>query len=281
MYNSRAMQNKQKPLNVTEYMGINSPELKELVDDLFGKKKYSIKDVESSHESSSQKYRTINHWSQKGLINQHQEDTGKWHKFTFIDLFEMLIYEELRKIGFPLEKLLKVKSYLSEDSNLCIDVLEEEMPLSVLGHKALQVVLGGHVFITVDQGVKTVEFSPYQNLVEQLKSPSGGHDELYQDDNAVVIIDLRKILNGLDITCKQNDDKFTQLMTELFDKHVDKEITIRQNETGELGKVESTHIKDLDKEQNINELVNAPDRKTTIYSDENGAHKVKIQKKLK
>jgi DNA-binding transcriptional MerR regulator len=273
--------NKETSLDITEYMGINTPALQNLIYDILGEKRYSVKSITSSHKNPSQKYRTINHWSKKGLISQHQDGSGKWHKFTFIDLVELLIYEELRKIGFPLAKLLKVKPYLSEDSGFFVTVLNKKIQLSLLGHKTLQVILGAQLFITINQAVSLVEFSALSSLVDQLQSSSRAYDMLYQENNAVIIIDLARILDGLGIVCEQNNDKYKQLTKELFDEPVDKEIIIRQNKLGELGKIETTHIKDLDKEQNIKELIDTPGQTTTFHANQDGARQVKIKKELK
>lgn len=281
MYNNRAMKNKAKSLNITEDMGINTPELQRWVYEIFNEKNYSIKNITTSHTSRSQRYRTINHWSQKGLINQHQDSSGKWHKFSYVDLLEILIYEELRKIGFPLTKLLKVRSWLSKEKNLHVEALGEKIPLTTLGHKALQTILGGHTLITVDQEVKAVAFTDLPNLIAQLRDPAESHDELYQGNNAVVIVDLRKILNGLGLACKEGSDKHSKLFAELYDTQADKEVVIRQDKTGKFGKIESTHFKDFEKEQNINKLVRTPNQETTFRSNSDGNLRIKIKKNIK
>lgn len=61
-------------------------------------------------------YREINTWSKKGVINPAQEDNG-WRKFSFIDNIWVQVVLKLRKFGYPLKNLKKIKDRILEDGS--------------------------------------------------------------------------------------------------------------------------------------------------------------------
>lgn len=62
-------------------------------------KKFTIKDTDST-------YRVINHWSKLGLFEDAREEENKgWRKFSLVDMVWLKVLMELRKFGFPLEKI--------------------------------------------------------------------------------------------------------------------------------------------------------------------------------
>ena len=55
-------------------------------------------------------YRIINHWQEYGLIEDSRPDGKGWRKFSITDVIWLHILTELRKFGFSIENLKKVKS---------------------------------------------------------------------------------------------------------------------------------------------------------------------------
>lgn len=53
-------------------------------------------------------YRIINHWEEKGLLPKREGDEG-WRKFSYVELVWMKAISRLRKLGFPIAKIVKVK----------------------------------------------------------------------------------------------------------------------------------------------------------------------------
>jgi len=62
-----------------------------------------------SISSTSQSYRVINHWSQEGLLLKQKGRGSGWRKFSLIDIIWIGIIGDLRKIGYPLDKIKSVK----------------------------------------------------------------------------------------------------------------------------------------------------------------------------
>lgn len=70
-------------------------------------KRYSSKELGES-------YRVINHWTDLGLLPDDRNESSQWRKFSIIDLVWVLIVQELREYGFPLEKIKEARSTLFE-----------------------------------------------------------------------------------------------------------------------------------------------------------------------
>jgi len=68
-------------------------------------KKYTIQDTETT-------YRVVNNWSSAGLLEENRENHNQWRKFNIVDLVWLYIITELRKLGFPLEKIRKARETL-------------------------------------------------------------------------------------------------------------------------------------------------------------------------
>lgn len=58
--------------------------------------------------------RTANNWKKKKLIQDSRKDKKGWHKFSFINVFQLLIYIELRNFAFPLEQIADVAAALTD-----------------------------------------------------------------------------------------------------------------------------------------------------------------------
>lgn len=57
-------------------------------------------------------YRTINSWSEAGLLLGENERDNGWRKFSFLDLLWLEVIKELRAVGFGLEKIAVLKDCL-------------------------------------------------------------------------------------------------------------------------------------------------------------------------
>jgi DNA-binding transcriptional MerR regulator len=71
-------------------------------------KKYPVSKTDAS-------YRTINSWSEAGLLLEEEDRNNGWRKFSILDLVWLEILKELRAIGFGLEKLQVLKKCLFEN----------------------------------------------------------------------------------------------------------------------------------------------------------------------
>lgn len=68
--------------------------------DKLNDKKYTVKDSDIS-------YRAINHWSEKGIIQEDRKKTG-WRKFSVLDLIWLKTLQKLRDFGFSIEQLKRL-----------------------------------------------------------------------------------------------------------------------------------------------------------------------------
>ena len=72
-------------------------------------KRYTAKEADAS-------YRTLNHWSELGLIEDDRKKEKGWRKFSTIEVVWLHIIAELRKFGLSIEQLLNVKASLDKES---------------------------------------------------------------------------------------------------------------------------------------------------------------------
>lgn len=63
-------------------------------------------------------YRSINHWTEQGLLDDHRTENSKWRKLSFKDLIWLRILTELRKFGLPLDKLKETYKTLAPTRSL-------------------------------------------------------------------------------------------------------------------------------------------------------------------
>lgn len=59
-------------------------------------------------------YRIINHWESNNLLSSYRSSEKGWRKYSLLDLVWVFVIKELRKFGFSLEDILKVKKSLNE-----------------------------------------------------------------------------------------------------------------------------------------------------------------------
>lgn len=82
-----------------------SETMQRLVETL-NEKKYRISDTDET-------YRIINHWAELALIEDNKNSRGQgWRHFSLVDLVWLQIVRELRRFGFPLEKIRIVREFM-------------------------------------------------------------------------------------------------------------------------------------------------------------------------
>lgn len=88
------------------------------VPEMLTSKRFRISDTGES-------YRTINHWSEEGLLSEAGRKDKSWRSFSVMDLVWMALLRELRDFGFSLTKIkaLKRRFFMSRpvpESNLTV-----------------------------------------------------------------------------------------------------------------------------------------------------------------
>lgn len=127
-------------------------------------------------------YRVINHWEQKKLLPKRDEDEG-WRKFSFIELVWLKVISRLRKVGFPIEQIVRTKNgVMVWDKELRTYPLLEYYIV-----KAAASQIDPYIFILPD-GKATVLSS---REIEDYKGLFGSKD--------AITISLKSILSELDI----------------------------------------------------------------------------------
>ncbi len=100
---------------------IQAPEFKKNKDTILNEFKngeYSVslerlKEETYKVKNTDVQYRTINHWTQIGILSQGRSDEDRsWRSFSLIDLFWSSIVVKLRSFGMPLKPILLCKECL-------------------------------------------------------------------------------------------------------------------------------------------------------------------------
>lgn len=87
----------------------------DISDYFFGKGSASRFINERKHRLDSKEvsYRILNHWEQKGLLSTERPEGKGWRKYSLLDIVWVHIIIQLRKFGYPLEKIHIIKESLS------------------------------------------------------------------------------------------------------------------------------------------------------------------------
>jgi DNA-binding transcriptional MerR regulator len=110
MYNLRMDKNKE-PFKITHLDWFDSW-LGEYLGENFSKIREDNRKRRVSISSTSQSYRVINHWSEEGLLLKQEGRGSGWRKFSLIDILWIGVIGDLRKLGYPLDKIKTVKKSL-------------------------------------------------------------------------------------------------------------------------------------------------------------------------
>jgi len=70
--------------------------------------------AEFRNDDAPQSYRTINHYDKMGLLFSTRESSQGWRKFDAYELIWIYIIDQLRKFGFPLDEIKKIKDKMSK-----------------------------------------------------------------------------------------------------------------------------------------------------------------------
>jgi len=77
----------------------------------FNKKSYRLKDF------SEVNYRTINYWTEQGLVDDSRVNKKGWREFSLKDMCWIYIIGELKQLGLSLGKIKETKNSLFDDDN--------------------------------------------------------------------------------------------------------------------------------------------------------------------
>jgi len=231
---------------------------------LFTETTFSIKDTGLS-------YKTISDWSKKELLSDFQSDKGKWHKFLFIDLVEVLIYKELRDMGVSIAKLKKLKKSLTKP--ICQNT-ENFITSTMLGVPLLSCVLGVDYFLILNKNIDSFAFERIERITKVLSSADYSH---------LVIISLRRLLDKIKIPYKKDDEKFIKLI-ELLSEEGFKDLKVTIEEWGNIKTIEETsYLKyDSSKKSLIDLIKSEKNQNITINTNSDGKiTSIKRNRKIK
>ena len=244
--------------------------------DFFHKKRFTVDKTELT-------YRTINNWSEKGLISHIRTRKGKWHRFSLLELFEICIYVELKNIGFSIKSMLAVKERLNEQmpkevyEDMCADGNYFE-PTS-LGFWLSHVLSGKNIFLVTDSSVKKCHMLPFE-FICSIVSGEGLDQEYYKNGSSLVLISFRKILDRMKVTYPKKHEKFIKLIDHILTSPGNEDIKISLDEYMAIRNISIKKYRKFNKSEGINDLINTPNQKTTIHSNNNGGKQIVVEKKL-
>lgn len=271
-------------------MNKGEQELKEHFENLFRKKSFSIKDTGLT-------YRMINDWSKKGLINHLRKNQGDWHRLSLAELFEIALYRELRKIGFSLARLKKIKAAIYKKWSVKIRLENFTINLNPLERNILFTALGEDTFLATDMEAKEVLFLSDLFLAEKIFVKEQNSIFSYGKNNSIILINLKKILQSIGIVCRSEKSKFELLLREILKNDFaddaglsqeiidvipekNKELNIKLNLL-DIERIRTKEYTKYDPLKSINKLIKNPNQKTTFHSGANGVRQVVIEKEIK
>lgn len=180
-------------------------------------------------------YRVINHWEQKKLLPKRDEDEG-WRKFSFVELVWLKIISRLRKLGFPIEQIVRTKNgVMVWDKELRTYPLLEYYIV-----KAAASQIDPYIFVLPD-GKATVLSS---REIEDYKGIFGSKD--------MVLISLKSILSELGV-------KNTKPETLRAVSHAEGALLneVRGEETGDIrAKIKNSKVRKI---ENLSEMKKFPE----------------------
>lgn len=250
---------------------MTNQEASEKINELFSKR-FSIKDVGLS-------YRVINDWSEKGLIDHFREGDKGWHRFSFSELAEILIYKELRNVGFSIEKLKKVKSFLNKK------FYEKKVPfffeINNLNICVIIVLTGQNNFLVIDSEAKKICFSRDIKLTEIIGRKNPSEVKEYGKNNALVVLNIRRLIDSLGILYQVKDEKLGLVAKEILSEQANQELKIVTDGSGNIKKVKTIRYEKPGSFKSVNKLIRQPNQKTTFHSNKHDVQSVVIEKELK
>lgn len=254
----------------------------ENITDILKSKVFSIKDTGLT-------YRTVNNWSETGLLSHLRESEGKWHKLTIIELIEVYIYKELKELGFSIEKLKKIKNvFYDEQDNDCItdkrylpEITIHKNEISYLQENMIALLNGQQLFLVVGSNARSAIFATNTQLMEVIagKTDMENISELVHG-NAFVVMNMKNVFKKTGLDIQLSDEKIVSIFRMLKTEHNQSEVRISKT-SGEIKKVMTTTHRKLKEGESLNKLVKKPNQKTTIFSNNNGDLGIQIEEEIK
>lgn len=261
------------------------PSLDQYIEDLFINKFFSIKDTGLT-------YRIISNWSEKGLIDHFRRTDKEWHKFSFMQLVEISIYNEFRIAGFSLNKILKIKKVINEKNILpngkTIYIHEIKQPLTPLISALMYVLKNkGNYFLVADSNCDRVNFFSELIFTEIIGGISPLMREVYGENTGLFFISIRLLLIKLKVNIEDHNSKLALLINAILDSDSSDgtEFLINSlncdNSDLKIKKIKKKEYKNIKEIKDLKKIINQPNQSATIHSDNFGAHKIVIEKEIK
>jgi len=245
------------------------------------RKDFSIKDTGLS-------YRTINNWSEKGLISHLRQGEGKWHTLSLLELVEIQIYKELRELGFSIKKLTKVKNAFYVSGKEYDGIPESDIPylkphFIYLVENILGYLLEGNTYLILNSNADNVFFVDESSLLEILIENASPNDKINKDyGNSLIIINLKNIIEGTGIKRTPSKKDLSIIVKTILKKEdADSEINIFKTKWGAINKIKTIVNRKLGKGESLNKIAQKPNRKIVSFSNNNGDIAIRIEDKLK
>lgn len=216
----------------------------------YKKIKESFLEKKNTVSGSSHTYRTINSWDSAGLLLKNQDRESGWRRFSLIDLLWLSIVQELRTVGFSIEKIKKVKEglfsthFLEKGQDESIALLEFYLFVYLYAKKEVVVIVTSEGRVGITRMEEYLNYRVFEGL-----------------SSSVIIIDFGKIYNKI-VSGKNVQEmktplipfegKLSDILMSLATDEGLKEINI-QPKNGTIGKI-SYKTSKINPENTLNEL---------------------------
>lgn len=174
---------------------------------ILSKARFTIKRTKFFIENLT--YRKINNWDNKKILSGFRDNKeAGWRKFSIIDIVKLLIISDLRKLGFDIEKIIKILKNISRYS---LEPLKKKYNLdvnhSIFSMDTLEIFflscLNGNKYFLIINGEEEIFFFDETDLFQ---------NHFYPDQAFTPIIILpffdyvKKIAETIDIKVKYDKD---------------------------------------------------------------------------
>jgi len=203
--------------------------------------------------------RVINHWEEKNVLPDgfREKDNG-WRKFTLAEVAWLSVAAHLRKFGFPLEKIVKVKSQILDwqpKLNM-YPVFEFQLARALVSKEDLYVAVLEDGYAAVASSVEIEE------------------SKLLDGPQHILLISLKKIVSALQLPNK-NPESIHGLSNE--EEHLLGEVRLKNNSEIKVS-IKNSKISEIDTEKRYSDVTILPTINTRFNKEgEYGEISVKIE----
>ncbi|WP_412732490.1 hypothetical protein [Minisyncoccus archaeiphilus] len=141
---------------------------------------------------------------------------------------------------------------------------------------------GENYFLVVDKTCENPMFLSDKFVAELFLGVSPLKREVYGDNSGIVTVSINLILKNSGIDIKEKENCFALLFQEIMNNEFEsKELLLGVNADSEIERIKSIGYGNYKDVKDFKKVINEPNQKVTINSNQYGANKIAIEKKIK